>query len=361
MKKLLILAMAVLTSCGPREDAVRLYIGTYTGQGSEGIYAYSFDQNNGKWTLEGLTPAKNPSFLLLGPDGRTLFATNQNKTPEDGVERFAFDPATGALKSLDFAGTANIGPCYIATNGSIVLAANYAGGSLDVLPLGADGSLQPCSQSFPGVASGPHRNQGAAHVHCATFTPDGKYALVSDFSADRIITFRVEGQALALTESPYTPVRPGTGPRHIIFNAAGDRVYVIGELSGEVTVFAYADGSLETLQVIRCDDLDAQGSADIHLSPDGRFLYASNRLQGDGIAIFSVDAASGLLTRVGYQFTGVHPRHFALTPNGKYLLCACMDSNIVQVFARDAETGLLEDIHNDIPTNRAAFVLFIEK
>ena len=352
--------MAILTSCGAREDAVRLYIGTYTRESSEGIYTYCFDQNTGKWALETLTRAANPSFLLIGPDGRTLLASNQNKTPEDGVERFSYDPETGALTRLDFSNTAKIGPCYVATNGSLVLAANYAGGSLDVIPVAGDGSLQPCSLSFPGTASGPHPNQAVAHVHCACFTPDGKYALVTDFSADRLITFRIDGQRLEMIDDPYTPVRPGTGPRHIIFNAAGDRVYVIGELSGEVTVFAYADGRLETLQVVRCDDVDAQGSADIHLSPDGKFLYASNRLKNDGIAIFSVDPQTGCLTRVGYANTGLHPRHFALTPNGKYLLCACMDSNIVQVFARDAQTGLLTDTHNDIPASLPAFVLFVE-
>ncbi|MBQ9476198.1 MAG: lactonase family protein [Bacteroidales bacterium] len=357
MKKLFVLVMAILTSCGVHEDAVRLYIGTYTRESSEGIYTYCFDQNAGKWTLETLTRAANPSFLLPGPDGHTLFASNQNKTPEDGVERFSYDPETGALVHLDFVNTAQIGPCYVATNGSIVLAANYAGGSLDVFPLAADGSLQPCSQSFPGTACGPHPNQAASHVHCAVFTPDGKYALVTDFSADRLITFRIDGQRLEMIDDPYTPVRPGTGPRHIIFNAAGDRVYVIGELSGEVTVFVYADGRLETLQVIRCDDVDAQGSADIHFSPDEKFFYASNRLKNDGIAIFSVDA-DGLLTRVGYANTGLHPRHFALSPNGRYLLCACMDSNIVQVFERDAKTGLLSDTHNDIPASLPAFVLF---
>ena len=133
----------------------------------------------------------------------------------------------------------------------------------------------------------------------------------------------------------------------------------MSELSGKVTVFRYDDGRLETLQEIVSDSVGARGGADIHISPDGKFLYSSNRLKADGIAIFSVDGQTGLLTRIGYQPTGAHPRQFNITPNGKYLLCCCRDSNKIQVFRRDKQTGMLTDTHQDIPVSMAVCVQFL--
>ena len=133
----------------------------------------------------------------------------------------------------------------------------------------------------------------------------------------------------------------GEAPRHIAFAPNGRHVYVMSELGGAVTVFKWKGYRLERLQTIASDSVGGRGGADLHLSPDGRYLYASNRLKADGISIFKVDAGTGKLRKVGYQSTELHPRNFALTPNGRYLLCACRDGNCIQVFARDAETGLL--------------------
>ena len=143
-------------------------------------------------------------------------------------------------------------------------------------------------------------------------------------------------------------VAAGSGPRHLTFDDEGRYAYLITELSGEVMVFSHHEGKLTQIQTVTADDRHARGSADIHLTPNGRFLYASNRLQGDGIAIFSVDKESGMLTRTGYQPTARHPRNFAITPNGSFLLCACRDADIIQVFAIDPDTGMLSDTSHDI-------------
>lgn len=355
MKRILgIIFTLVLASCG-RADNLNLLVGTFTDTDSEGIYSYVLDQNSGAWELKSVAPSANPAFLAQSADGKTIFTVNENGTAEDGVEVFSFDAPD--LKSVGQQKTATTGPCYVSTNGSLVLTANYSGGSMDIFSL-KGGELQPCGESVAGSTGGPHPNQASAHVHCATFTPDGNYVLATDFSADRILHFRLDGGQLRQLKT-VTPVNPGTGPRHITFSPDGAHAYVIGELSGEVTAFEYADGLLKQIQVAKADSLGAQGSADIHLSPDGRFLYASNRLKGDGIAIFSVDSASGRLSRVGYQPTAAHPRNFGITPNGKYLLCASRDENRVQIYERDPETGLLRDIHNDIPVSRPVCVMFV--
>ena len=139
----------------------------------------------------------------------------------------------------------------------------------------------------------------------------------------------------------------------------GRFAYLINEISGKVTTLIYNEGTLHPIHYIEADTVNAQGSADIHLSPDGKFLYASNRLKADGIAIFSVNQETGMLTKAGYQLTGIHPRNFIITPDGRFLLVACRDSNLVQIFSRDEKTGLLVDTGKTIETSKPVCLKFI--
>jgi 6-phosphogluconolactonase (cycloisomerase 2 family) len=171
---------------------------------------------------------------------------------------------------------------------------------------------------------------------------------------DKIHKFDVNagepGNYLKLGNPAAFDVAPGSGPRHLDFHPDGKFAYLINELSGAVTAFGYdaAAGNLSFIQSVQADTLDAKGSADMHVSPDGRFLYASNRLKGDGIAIFTINQADGKLTKAGYQETGIHPRNFVITPNGKFLLVAGRDSDVIQIFLIDKTTGLLENTYKDI-------------
>lgn len=193
---------------------------------------------------------------------------------------------------------------------------------------------------------GPNKErQEKSHLHYSIFSPDGNYLLADDLGTDKVYSYPVHEKApyIQQAERIDNPVRPGSGPRHLCFHPNGKWAYLINELSGAVIFFTYQEGHLQEKQSIRADEVGAQGSADIHLSPDGRFLYASNRLQNDGIAIFSVSEATGELTKVAYQHTGRHPRNFMITPNGRYLLVACRDDNEVQIYQRDLQTGKLQD------------------
>ena len=154
-------------------------------------------------------------------------------------------------------------------------------------------------------------------------------------------------------------MKAGSGPRHLTFSPNGHYAYLINELSGTVIAFEYKDGDLKEMQTIAADTVNAQGSADIHISPDGKFLYASNRLKADGIAIFNIHPDNGMLSKAGYQLTGIHPRNFIITPNGKYLLVACRDSNVIQVYERDADTGLLTDVQQDIKVDKPVCIKFV--
>jgi 6-phosphogluconolactonase (cycloisomerase 2 family) len=246
--------------------------------------------------------------------------------------------------------------------------ANYGGGSISTFQVRSDGSLTPATSVILFKGSGADSlRQGEPHLHCVRYSPDGQYLFAADLGSDRIYRFNVndtpfEGQQALQQGSLKTFTTPaGTGPRHFDFHPDGGRyLYLLGELSGEVIVYDYHSGELVQKQIVPADSVGARGSADIHVSPDGRFLYASNRLQADGIAIFSIDPDEGTLTKAGYQLTARHPRNFVITPNGKYLLVASRDDNQVQVFSIDGETGLLTDTHRIIKLSKPVCLKFAQ-
>ena len=169
--------------------------------------------------------------------------------------------------------------------------------------------------------------------------------MATDLGNDRIHRFNLAPNETEILTNPQVvyEVKRGEGPRHITFDKGGKYLYLINELGGTCVVMRYNDGELTEIQSLMADEGGGRGSADIHISPDGKFLYTSHRLKKDGIAIFSINPQTGMLTKVGYQLTGLHPRNFAITPNGKYLLVACRDDNTIQIFERNANTGLLAD------------------
>ena len=361
-----------LISCGGKveqsSDQISMIVGTYTGTGSEGIYSLSFDQENGNFRMLDSLKAVNPSYLIFNSEENIIYTVNEVENDEAGLSAVGFDKSNGKLTLINGVATDSGAPCYIATNGNIVATANYGGGSLTLFPLAMDGRLLPRDTIIYGNIGGPDSTrQETPHVHCVEFTPDGNYLLATDFSADRLMVFKIsdDGKQLECVENEngdsYTvPVMSDYGPRHIIFDKTGKHAYVIGELSGMITLFDYQDETLVSKQVIDADPYDGRGSADIHLSPDGQFLYASNRLKGDGISIFAVNPDSGELSEIGYQLTGKHPRHFNITPNGKYLLVACRDNDNIEIFLRNPETGLLSDTGRRINIPMPVCVQFAE-
>jgi len=353
-----------LTACQPTSqapDEVAMLVGTYTGKGSEGIYTFRFDQANGKATLLDSTQVVNPSYVIPSEDGKLVYAVTETSDSTAALNAYRFDKQTGKLAYLNTELTFGEDPCYVATNGKIAVTANYTGGSMTVFPLNADGSLGRMDTLFCGTIGGPDLSrQNSPHVHCTYFSPDGKYIFATDFSADRILRFDITADAVRPIESQaITTLEADYGPRHITFSPDGTHAYVVGELSDNITVMDYANGVLTPKQVINGCDAGGRGGADIHLTPDGKFLYASHRLKEDGLSIFSV-AADGTLTKVGYQLTGIHPRNFNITPNGKYLLCACRDSNVIQVYEINGKTGLLKDTKQDIRISQVVCVKFVE-
>lgn len=338
-------------------ESVMMVVGTYTDGGSHGVYSYHFNQETGKAEALDSLEMVNPSFLTVSRDKKLIYAVSETNGDKASLNVIRLNKK-GGMRLLDTDLTEGADPCYVATNGKLALTANYSGGSMSVFQLSKGGKQAKLATKFLGTTGGPDLSrQDKPHVHCACFTPDGEYVLATDFSADRILSFRVKGKKV-IENGVAADVSADSGPRHLTFSNDGRFAYLMSELSGKVTVFRYEQGRLEKLQEIVSDSVGARGGADIHLSPDGRFLYSSNRLKAEGIAIFSVDSQTGLLTRVGYQPTAAHPRMFNITPNGRYLLCCCRDSNKIQVFRRDDRTGLLTDMHQDILLSKPVCVQF---
>ena len=345
-----------------------MLVGTYTSGTSKGIYTYRFNEESGIAVPLSETEIGNPSYLIPSADGRMVYAVSEFGDKHAAVYAFALDQSNGTLRLLNSQPTNGEDPCYLLTNGKNVVTANYSGGSISVLPIAKDGSLLPASRvlKFEGSGSDKER-QEKAHLHCVSITPDGKYLLANDLGTDQIYKYNIHPNTGADNPDPFLTkgspesfqVAPGSGPRHLTFSPDGTFAYLINELAGTVVAFTYKDGNLKEFQTIAADTVGAKGSADIHISPDGKFLYASNRLQADGIAIFRINPANGLLTKAGYQLTGIHPRNFVITPNGKYLLAACRDSNVIQVYERNTDTGLLTDIQKDIKLDKPVCLKFV--
>ena len=327
-------------------DEIRLLVGTYTDSGSKGIYSLSFDQESGRSLLLDSLEIKNPSYLTISKDGRYLYAVSENSDATAALNAIRFRAKTGKMRLLNTVLTHGEDPCHVETKGNIALTANYTGGSMSVFPIGKDGRLGNTKAVYKGNRGGERPQQSSAHIHMARFLGDG-HILATDFSADQLLLFGTNTSGVSY-ERVAGRVAKNSGPRHIELSKDEKTVYVMSELSGTVTVFSNEHGTLRRLQTIASDSVNGRGGADIHLSPDGKFLYSSNRLKADGISIFKVNPANGLLTKVGYQLTGTHPRNFCITPNGKYLLCACRDINVIEVYSIDPENGLLRDTHQNI-------------
>lgn len=331
-----------------------LFAGTYTGSGSKGIYVYRFNAATGaaEW-VSNTDSSNNPSYLAIAPNKKNLYAVNETGGEQPGaVSAYTFDRADGSLTFLNSQPAGGDAPCYITIDktGCWAVVANYSGGNRSVFPIAADGALQPYAQLVQDTgSSGNKERQEKAHVHAVVFSPDQRYLFSPDLGTDKLMAYQFkpnQKQPLQPAQPAFVKTTSGNGPRHFTFSPNKKFAYLVEELSGTVAAFAYNNGKLTFLQRISTHPADfkgAKGSADIHLSPDGKFLYASNRGDANSIAVFSV-TTNGKLQLKGIQSTlGLHPRNFIIDPTGAYLLVANRDSDAVVIFKRSAKTGLLRD------------------
>lgn len=336
-----------------------MLIGTYTSEnGSKGIYVNKLNILTGASDSISMVEMENPSYLTLSPDMKFVYAVCEGGEKNSFVNSFSFDREKGLLTPINFQPTIGADPCYITidSKGENIHTANYSGGSITTFQVNSEGIISAANSVLFFEGNGPDSvRQSKSHLHSVMYSPDGKFIFATDLGTDKLYRISVldspfEGQpSLQQNSLKEFSLPSDTGPRHFDFHPDGGRfLYLLGELSGEVLVFNYNNGTPDLVQTIASDTTGARGSADIHVSPDGRFLYASNRLNADGISIFSINTDNGLLTKVGYQLTAKHPRNFVITPNGKFLLLASRDENKIEVYEINNETGMLKNTNRNI-------------
>jgi 6-phosphogluconolactonase len=346
-----------------------MYVGTYTGPKSKGIYAYRFDAASGRITSLGLAgEAQSPSFLAIHPGGGYLYSANETEPGTAGA--FRIDRKSGKLTPLNHVASQGSGPCAIAVDpaGKNVLVANYTSGSVALLPVKPDGSLGEASATDQHKGSSVNRErQEGPHAHSADFAPGNRFALVADLGLDKIFVYRYDAQKGTFTpnEPAFGKAPAGSGPRHVAFHPNGKFAYSVNELNSTVTAYAWngAAGTLKeiaTVSALAPDFKNESDGAEIHVHPSGRFVYSSNRGQANSIALFRVDPAKGTLEFAGTTPSGGNaPRYFGFDPTGAWLLAANQDSDNIVLFRIDPGTGKLTPTGQPLQVSKPVCIKFV--
>ncbi len=384
MKTKLLLALALAASplvqfnasANAAPSSYLMYVGTYTGGESQGIYAFRFDPASGKLTSLGLAAEmKSPSYLAVHPNGKNVYAVSEISDfagkRTGGVAALSIDRATGKLTKLNDAPSGSAGPCHLTVDksGNSVLVANYGGGSVAAIAIGDDGKLGDMTAHIQHAGSSVNQaRQKEPHAHSINLDAANRFAVAADLGLDQLLVYRFDAAhgTLVANDPPHTKIEPGSGPRHFAFHPGGKFAYAINELNCTMTALAYdADkgslSALQTLSTLRPDEKHQGGwsTADVHVHPSGKFLYGSNRGH-DTIVVYKIDADAGTLTYVENQSArGKTPRNFAIDPTGKWLLAENQSSDTIAVFSINGDNGRLKPVGEPVECPSPVCIQFV--
>ncbi len=351
-----LLSFFVFGALEAQENKFNLIVGTYTNScDSKGIYVYEFDSDTGDFSFKNSSERiVNPSYLTVAPNNQYVYSVSENGK-KTAVSAFGFNSKSGKLDFLNSSPTKGDDSCFIINDDKNVITANYTGGSISVFGKQKDGSVSEVKQVIQHVGKGINaQRQEAPHVHMVYFSPDKKYVLANDLGTDQVTVYQYNpnGGTEILKLKSSISVKPGSGPRHLTFSKDGKYVYLLQELDGALISFSYTNGILKKVSETTIIAKAYKGeirSADIHISPDGKFLYATNRGEIGEISIFKI-LNKGVLELVERTSTlGKGPRNFAIDPTGNFLLVGHQYTNEVVIFKRDKITGTLTDTGKKIP------------
>jgi 6-phosphogluconolactonase len=336
------------------------------------IHSYEFNLKEGKLKpLHQTAGVENPFFLALSPNKKFLYSIHAKQfggKENEQVAAYEVVGRTGELKLLNRQSAEGTAACYLDVDktGKVVLVANYSSGSVASLPVKEDGSLGEKASFFQHKGSSVNaQRQKEPHAHCIVVSPDNKYAFANDLGTDQIFCYKIDPATAKLTpnDPPFAKAPAGAGPRHLTFHPSGKRVYVINELLNSVTVFDYEkdSGKLTEKQTISTLPEDFKGTsycADLKITPDGKFLYGTNRGH-DSIAAYQI-AEDGKLTLISIEPSlGKGPQNLAITADGQWLLCANMPGNNIAVFAIEPKTGKLKSAGEPVKQTSPSCIMLL--
>jgi 6-phosphogluconolactonase len=356
--------------------ASTIFVGTYTepkGSQSEGIYVYQMDSTSGQLRFERLIKGVvNPSFLEIHPRQNFLYAVNEvesfNGQAGGGVSAFSINSRSGELTLLNEQISHGAHPCYVSIEqtGRFALVANYTGGSVAMLPIRTDGSLGVATDVIQHSGSSIHpERQTGPHAHCILPDPTNRFAIAVDLGMDKLMIYQMDLENGKLHPYAEVKVYASAGPRHLTFHPNGQFAYLINELNSTIIAYQYDSetGTLEELQIISALPQDFKGEnlcADIHVSPNGKYLYASNRGH-DSIVCLLIDENAGRLTYINHVSTGGRePRNFAIDPSGTFLLVANQKMDNIVSFKIDPATGQLLKTGHQVKVSMPVCVKFAD-
>lgn len=363
MKSIIItlVSLFVFTACQSQEnteennpETYKILVGAYTQHSPAGIYYYELDEKEPQAKFISSLELKNSSFLV--ENNGVIYAVNEEG--KGMLQAYHFDSESGNFSFINEQETGGASPCYVSLSNDMLYVANY-GGSLSALAVESDNSIGERTELIVNEGSGPKTDrQAGPHIHTAHVSPDGKTLWVADLGTDEVLIYDIEGKNLK--EKTRINTRPGAGPRHIAFHPDLDVAYVICELESEIMLVSTLDYiTLDTISTLAEDNDTVNYPADIHISPDGRFLYGSNRGVND-LVFYSIDSETGLLTKEGnVSVQGDFPRNFSISNDGKYVAVANQKSDNVVFFKRDVETGILDPTGVELEISMPVFVKFL--
>ncbi len=341
-----------------------LLVGTYTNTGkSEGIYCYEIDMTKGAINQKSVTTnVLNPSFLAISSDKKSVYAVNQNEKLST-ISAFTFDAPLSKLTFINKVNSEGSGPCFITAGDKHIFTANYSGGSLCVFGRNEDGSVTNMLQKIQHTGKSINaERQGEPHVHQVILSKDKKYLLANDLGTDKVTVYSYNSNSKTdiLTPVDTLTVKLGSGPRHGTFNRDGSKEYLVQEIDGTVSVLGFAKGKLSLIQETTVDRKPGtvNRAADIHLSPDEKFLYVTNRGTANDITCFSVENDGKLEFKQQIATSGDGPRNFAISPDGKYVFVAHQFTDNITIFSRESKTGFLTNTGKQIKVGAPVCLVF---
>ncbi|WP_035073482.1 lactonase family protein [Anditalea andensis] len=368
----LILAFMTNAASSQQTDTKTFLVGTYTEKESQGVNLVSFKPDKEPFEIASVHGnIKNPSYVIANKAGTFAFAVQESEGARGGeVTSFSIDKEANKISKINSVKSEGDGPCYLSLdpNEKFLLVGNYGGGNLSIIPINADGKLISAIQTIAHTGSSVNKDrQEGPHVHSVVFHPAKNQLFVADLGIDQVNIYDFdpkENAPLMPSTIPNLKVKPGSGPRHLIFNENGDHLYLVHEMKGEVGFYKMEDNTYEHVATYPMADNDFKGEhggAEIRITKDFKYIYASNRGDANEITVFQRDEPTGTLKPLQrISSGGKTPRNFVLTPDEEYLIAANQGSNNLVLFKRDQSSGKLEKTDQEINIHKPVYLHFID-